>query len=911
MGRSSSGVVVIGVLTVALAFGAPLQASIAVAQNAAVGVADPADAPEPAVPDEPATCTIGPAAECAGADLSGRDLKGVDLSGANLTSASLDHADASGANLSRADLLGASLHQVTLDEANLASADLTNGHLTQASVRRASGQGMNASWASLVKSDFTGSDFTGGSFRSAMGTQVDFSDARLVDADLTGADLFGANLARADLTGALLRNASLLQAKVDASTTLTGADLSGATWVDGRECAEGSIGSCAFTSEIDPDVVTAELPGNPLAVMAVINFALNMGKLASDCSKNVPKTGSCWDAGGPDLSAITKGIEALRKQMEANQQALLEAMNTIFEEQKYQAMLNQYRSVSKELDLASIAMLKQQEFINCLAQFNDPTQARGTPRTCTITDLNGDNPRPYEMKTIDDLYDGSDGPLTDQMSRSGPLARLYFATLYQFGGKGAYELSNLNTAATSLQGNIAGRQAMRLKDGLLEATVDWVNAGLISQQNGTTGRKPTFIPATYLIEMNNWSGYYVNGQASLLSSIIAALTIRANRPGQSKADRDGQLDMANTLTSLAREGTPQQRHWSLTKQLDAYTTSLPFYGVDATVPKPASSAVGSPPSRVGLVIGSDGKIYRIEHMAGATQEPTGNPQFVFPTFNTVALLRSSIDLSGAKWASIRRAYPLTIPSAEGSAWWADFGSRYRKVELVSEPRLLMYQVSDQSPGSGVFGQNVTYLTYNEPCRIPVRMPDTPLTMSESRKADAPGGTGGDPDFAQQVFPAREQFAKKPRIFNVTVDGRYAYTTIVRTAATPAFAQLPSGAPGKGSWTVGTGVLWECNGDIRGYNTRPTPANWVSIKSYEPAGLLTKLSSGPVRFESCTELRAADWRGIGLPTARDQDRPDDPELANLRLNGHRWDADWYDVNKHLDVDRDGIACEVGQ
>lgn len=889
MGRSSSSAVGIGVLAIALAFGAPLQASSAVA-------------------DEPPTCTIGPAAQCAGADLSGQDLKGVDLSGANLTSVLLDHADATGADFSAADLMGASLHQVTLDEANVSSADFTNTHFTQASMRRARGQGINVSSASLMKTDFTGSDFTGGSFRSVMGTQADFTDARLVDADLTGADLFGANLNGTDLTGALLRNTSLLQAKVDSSTNLTGADLSGATWVDGHECAVGSIGTCTFTSESDPDVTTAELPGNPLAVMAVISFALTMGRLTSDCTKNVPKTGSCWDAGGPDLSAITKDIAALRKQMEANQQALQQAMNTIFEEQKYQAMLSQYRSVSKELDLASIAMLKQQEFTNCLAQFNDPTIARGAPRTCLLTDLNGDNPKPYEMKTIDNLYDGSSGPLTDQMNRSGPLARLYFASLYQFGGKGGFELSNLNTAATALQGNIAGNQAMRMKDGLLEETFDWVNAGLISQQNGTTGRMPTFVPATSLTEMNNWTEYYVNGQASLMSPIIAALTIRANRPGQSTASHDSQLDMANTLVSLAQDGTPQQRQWSLKKQLDTYTVPLPLLGVDAPNPKDALSDEGSPPSRVGFVMGSDGKVYRIEHVSGATQTPTGNPQFVFPTYNTLALVRSSIDQSGAKWQRLRQAYPLAIPSAEGSAWWADFGSRYRKVELDGQ-EFWMYQVSDQSPGSGAFGQNVTYLTYNEPCRIPVRMPDAPLTMSESRKADA-AWASGDPDFAQQLFYAREQFAKKPNVYKIIVDGKYAYNTIVRTAATPAFAQFHMNQQGK-AWTVGTGVLWECNGDLRGGATKPTPANWVSIKSYEPTGLLTKLSSGPVRFESCTELRAADWRGIGLPTARDQDRPDDPELANLRLNGHRWDAEWYEMNRHLDSDRDGIACEVGQ
>lgn len=67
--------------------------------------------------------------------------------------------------------------------------------------------------------------------------------ALLLGADLRGAELVGtslkeANLRYADLTGANLLDADLTGANLD------GARLDGAVWIDGRICAEASIGSC-------------------------------------------------------------------------------------------------------------------------------------------------------------------------------------------------------------------------------------------------------------------------------------------------------------------------------------------------------------------------------------------------------------------------------------------------------------------------------------------------------------------------------------------------------------------------------------------------------------------------------------------------------------------------------------------
>ena len=67
--------------------------------------------------------------------------------------------------------------------------------------------------------------------------------ARLRWSDMTDADLNQANLTKANLTGATLIRANLWKA-ILVGTIFDGADLSGATWVDGRECATPSIGQC-------------------------------------------------------------------------------------------------------------------------------------------------------------------------------------------------------------------------------------------------------------------------------------------------------------------------------------------------------------------------------------------------------------------------------------------------------------------------------------------------------------------------------------------------------------------------------------------------------------------------------------------------------------------------------------------
>lgn len=107
------------------------------------------------------------------------------------------------ANLQGAKLKQSKLEASKLDEADLRGADLSYSNLQRASLRAANLEG-----------------------------------ASLQAVDLSGADMTGANLGAADLRYAVLSDAIVDGLRLD------GAKLDKATWVDGRICAEGSVGTC-------------------------------------------------------------------------------------------------------------------------------------------------------------------------------------------------------------------------------------------------------------------------------------------------------------------------------------------------------------------------------------------------------------------------------------------------------------------------------------------------------------------------------------------------------------------------------------------------------------------------------------------------------------------------------------------
>lgn len=65
----------------------------------------------------------------------------------------------------------------------------------------------------------------------------------LVNAKLSKQDLTNANLKDANLVGATFRKSTLYNANLGGAK-IAGADFSGAQWVDGSICMEGSIGQC-------------------------------------------------------------------------------------------------------------------------------------------------------------------------------------------------------------------------------------------------------------------------------------------------------------------------------------------------------------------------------------------------------------------------------------------------------------------------------------------------------------------------------------------------------------------------------------------------------------------------------------------------------------------------------------------
>jgi uncharacterized protein YjbI with pentapeptide repeats len=80
-------------------------------------------------------CTIGPEAQCAGANLEGRDLRGSNLRRANLKGANLRGANLAGADLGNADLSGADMRFTNLGGAALFGTKFIGANMKDAGLR--------------------------------------------------------------------------------------------------------------------------------------------------------------------------------------------------------------------------------------------------------------------------------------------------------------------------------------------------------------------------------------------------------------------------------------------------------------------------------------------------------------------------------------------------------------------------------------------------------------------------------------------------------------------------------------------------------------------------------------------------------------------------------------------------------
>lgn len=101
-------------------------------------------------------------------------------------------------------------------------------------------------------------DFNQEEFNSILKGEKNLIGAKLEEANLQGMDLKGinfsgadlekANFQNADLTNAIFKNADLENANLNGAkitgAVFKGAELEFTTWVDGKVCAEDSLGSC-------------------------------------------------------------------------------------------------------------------------------------------------------------------------------------------------------------------------------------------------------------------------------------------------------------------------------------------------------------------------------------------------------------------------------------------------------------------------------------------------------------------------------------------------------------------------------------------------------------------------------------------------------------------------------------------
>lgn len=119
-------------------------------------------------------------------------------------------------------------------------------------MREAKLRGVDLREAFLVETNFVGADLSRARLDSAnlsyaKATGANLSRTQLTRAQLIGTNLERANLRRAKFDGADLRSANLTGARITGAS-FDGARLDAALWVDGSECAKGSVGRCARTN---------------------------------------------------------------------------------------------------------------------------------------------------------------------------------------------------------------------------------------------------------------------------------------------------------------------------------------------------------------------------------------------------------------------------------------------------------------------------------------------------------------------------------------------------------------------------------------------------------------------------------------------------------------------------------------
>jgi uncharacterized protein YjbI with pentapeptide repeats len=160
----------------------------------------------------------------------------------NFTQTKWTEVDASKANWELATFFEAELTQSRFVFANLSFVNFSNTKLVDLSFGE----------ACLKAADFSEAEFFGRlDFSQVIAPESKFSQiyfsatVNFQEADLRAASFQGSIFdLPVSFAKANLRQANFQGAEIAAAMDFSGADLSGAIWVDGRQCAEGSIGEC-------------------------------------------------------------------------------------------------------------------------------------------------------------------------------------------------------------------------------------------------------------------------------------------------------------------------------------------------------------------------------------------------------------------------------------------------------------------------------------------------------------------------------------------------------------------------------------------------------------------------------------------------------------------------------------------
>lgn len=166
-------------------------------------------------------------------NFSGSIMDSCNFSEARLDKANIESASLYNANLSGLDLSGKNLSFISLEGAITTDTVFTNSNFFHAKL-----SAMDFRDKDLSNVNFEEADLSYANFLRANLTNVNFKSS-----DLSSTDLRNQNLSNKDFTNSNLYDANLYKANIT-NANFAGANLGRAKWIDGRICADDSIGEC-------------------------------------------------------------------------------------------------------------------------------------------------------------------------------------------------------------------------------------------------------------------------------------------------------------------------------------------------------------------------------------------------------------------------------------------------------------------------------------------------------------------------------------------------------------------------------------------------------------------------------------------------------------------------------------------